>query len=86
MEINDVLRSHQLTRICILALLHRCLPLIIDRFYGTLPLPTLSFEPYRLGVLGCYRKADELTPSHSIHINTLAACLPFPEALSYRYP
>jgi hypothetical protein len=67
MELNDCFRSRQHESACILALLHKSLPHIIDRFYGTLPLPTLSFEPYRLGVLGRYRKADELTPSHSIH-------------------
>ena len=81
MEINTVLRTHQLERSEVLALLHQFLPRIIERFYGNLPLPALSFDYAPLRNLGWYREEDGLALSHRININRLYADRPFPDVL-----
>src|SRR5438105_1950095 len=81
MEINDILRSHQLKHSEVLALLHQYLPRIIEHFYGNLPLPALSFDYAPLRNLGWYRVEDGLALSHRININRLYADRPFAEIL-----
>jgi DNA repair photolyase len=70
MDINSALRSYQLERSEVLTLLHRFLPRIIKRFYGEMPLPALSWDRARSGVLGWYRQEDGLALCHRINLNS----------------
>jgi hypothetical protein len=81
MAINDVLRSHQLEHSEVLALLHKYLPRIIERFYGNVPLPALSFDYAPLRNLGWYCDEDGLALSHRININRLYANRPLADIL-----
>jgi hypothetical protein len=81
MEINTALRSHQLERSEVLSLLHKYLPPLIERFYGALPLPALSFEQARLGNLGWYREEDGLALCHRINLNPMYADRPLADHL-----
>lgn len=81
LEINASLRSHQVECSEVLSLLHKYLPLIIERFYDTLPLPALSFEPARLGNLGWYREEDGLALYHRINLNSLYTNRPLSDVL-----
>ena len=77
MEINAALRSYQVERSEVLALLHKYLPLIVKRFYGgDLPLPALSWERDCYSTLGSYRKQDGLSLSHRINLNRVHAAQP----------
>jgi len=80
-DINASLRAHQVEHSEALAVLHRHLRLIIDRFYPNVPLPALSFEQDRLGVLGTYREQDGLALCHRINLNTLYVDRPFADIL-----
>ena len=65
MEINTVLRNHQLESSEVLALLHQYMPRIIKRFYGDdLPLPALSvdYAPKESGLVP-RRRRPRLAPS-----------------------
>jgi hypothetical protein len=82
MDINTVLRSHQLERSEVLATLHAYLPRIIECFYdGTLPYPALSWERARRGTLGWYRPEDGLRLSFRINLNSNYAHRPLAEHL-----
>jgi DNA repair photolyase len=80
-EINAALRSHQLERSEVLSLLHTYLPQIIERFYGDLPLPALSWEPSHWRNLGWYVEEDGLTLCHRINLNSLYANRPLSDIL-----
>jgi hypothetical protein len=80
-EINTALRTHQVERSEVLATLHYYLSRIVKRFFGDLPLPALSLEPGRFGVLGSYCNQDGLALSHRININLLHTDRPLAEVL-----
>lgn len=83
MEINGVLRSHQLEHSEVLALFHNYLPVLIERFYGgCLPLPALSWEHRGYRNLGTYRQEDGLALCHRINLNSVYAERPLAEHLA----
>jgi DNA repair photolyase len=80
-NVYESLRDHQLTTSENLRLLHTYLPLIIERFYGELPLPALSWEPAHSGNLGWYLEKDGLALNHRINLNSMYANRPLAEVL-----
>jgi hypothetical protein len=71
MEINSALRKHQLEHDEALSILHKYVPPIIERFFGTLPETALSFEELRLGNACSYRDRDGLALYFRITLNSL---------------
>lgn len=80
-DINASLRTHQVERSEPLAVLHKYLRLIIDRFYPNVPLPAISWEPAHWRNLGWYVKQDGLALCHRISLNSLYGTRPLPEIL-----
>lgn len=64
-----------------LAVLHAYLPRIVERFYGQLPLPALSWGISSPGNLGWYVEKDGLSLSHRINLNSMYADRSFGEIL-----
>jgi hypothetical protein len=64
-----------------LRLLHTYLPRIIERFFGELPLPALSWGPSHWRALAWYMEKDGLELSHRINLNSLHADRPLAEIL-----
>jgi len=80
-NVYESLRELQRKKSKPLAVLHDYLPRIIERFYGELPLPALSWGTSSRGILGWYLAQDDLTLSHRINLNNMYAKRPFGEIL-----
>ena len=70
-DVYESLRELQRQKSKPLAVLHAYLPRIIERFYGELPLPALSWGTSSRGTLGWYLAQDDLTLSHRINLNKM---------------
>jgi hypothetical protein len=81
-NVNEILRDHQLQHSEVLIQLHQYLPRIVQRFYGELPVPALSWEPDDRRILGSYREEDGLTLCHRINLNSRYASRPLADHLA----
>jgi DNA repair photolyase len=72
-NVYESLKKHQEETSEPLAVLHTYLPPIIERFYGQLPLPALSWGVSWPGNLGWYVEKDGLSLSHRINLNSMYA-------------
>jgi predicted SprT family Zn-dependent metalloprotease len=80
-DVYESLRDHQQTTSENLRLMHTYLPLIIKRFYGSLPLPALSWASASHGTLGWYLEKDGLALNHRINLNSMYTNRPLAEVL-----
>jgi predicted SprT family Zn-dependent metalloprotease len=79
--VYEVLRDHQKGASEALRLLHAYLQPIIERFFGDLPLPALSWDKAHWRTLAWYMEKDGLALKHRINLNSLHADRPLSEIL-----
>jgi DNA repair photolyase/predicted SprT family Zn-dependent metalloprotease len=72
-NVYESLKKHQEETSEPLAVLHSYLPRIVERFYGQLPLPALSWGISSPGNLGWYVEKDGLSLNHRINLNSMYA-------------
>jgi hypothetical protein len=80
-DVYEVLRDHQKGASEALRLLHAYLQPIIERFFGDLPLPALSWDKAHWRTLAWYMEKDGLALKHRINLNSLHADRPLSEIL-----
>jgi DNA repair photolyase len=80
-DVYEVLRDHQKGASEELRLLHTYLQPIIERFFGDLPLPALSWDKAHWRTLAWYMEKDGLALKHRINLNSLHADRPLSEIL-----